>query len=101
MCSICLTDITLNKKELSCKHKYHTECIDKWLERKSTCPICRKEVGQEEPVMDFTLPNMTRRRTDRYELFTRNLSYRSQYYRTRLDMARERYRRTLFRNTHY
>ena len=43
MCSICLTDITLNEKKLSCKHKYHDICINKWLEKKSTCPICRKD----------------------------------------------------------
>ena len=91
MCSICLTDITLNKKELSCKHKYHKICIDKWLERKTTCPVCRKEVGSEDPVLDFTLPNMQRRRSVHDNLFTTSL-YRHQYYRERLERARDRYR---------
>ena len=91
MCSICLTDITLDKKELSCNHMYHKKCIDKWLERKSTCPVCRKEVGSEEPVVDFELP--TRRRTRvRDELFT-TFEGRSSYYRLQLERERYRYRR--------
>jgi hypothetical protein len=94
MCSICLTDITLNKKELICKHTYHKVCIDKWLENKSTCPICRKEVGSEEPVLDFTLPNMrtSAARTVQTDLFS-SMRERSNYYRLRLQSARERYER--------
>ena len=95
LCSICLTDITINKKELSCKHKYHKACIDKWLENKTTCPICRKEVGSEEPVLSYTLPtssSMMRRRSVRDDLFTSSRD-RSNYYRAQLEIARARYRR--------
>lgn len=93
MCSICLTDITINKKELSCKHQYHKKCIDKWLENKSTCPICRKDVGREEPVLDYTLPATSRRRRSvRDDMFS-TFEDRNNYYRHQLERARERYRR--------
>ena len=27
-----------------CKHYFHKKCIDKWLKKNSTCPICRQEL---------------------------------------------------------
>jgi len=94
MCSICLTDVTLDKKVLSCEHVYHKKCIDKWLDRKSTCPVCRKEVGTEDPVLDFTIPTSRRRRRVRDELFTSStFQERHNYYRLQLERERARYRR--------
>lgn len=94
MCSICLTDVTLDKKVLSCDHVYHKKCIDKWLDRKSTCPVCRKEVGTEDPVLDFTIPTSRRRRRVRDELFTSTtFQERHNYYRLQLERERARYRR--------
>ena len=46
-CSICLEKIKLGDqiKILPCSntvnHKYHSKCIDPWLEEKNTCPQCR------------------------------------------------------------
>lgn len=43
-CSICLSDIDnyqSDTKSLSCGHKYHTVCINRWLENNNTCPYCR------------------------------------------------------------
>jgi len=104
MCSICLTDVTLDKKALSCNHIYHKKCIDKWLERKSTCPVCRKEVGSEDPVLDFTLPSSRRRRRVRDDLFSSStFQERHNYYRLQLERERARYRRWQFstRNNTY
>lgn len=30
---------------LSCKHKYHTECINNWLQINKICPVCSTEVS--------------------------------------------------------
>jgi len=40
-CSICYEEITKDGVELKCKHFYHKECIDKWLQEHTTCPYCR------------------------------------------------------------
>ncbi|MCD7448287.1 hypothetical protein HAX54_040400 [Datura stramonium] len=45
-CSICLS--TIEDGEFvrilpNCKHNFHVECIDKWFNCHSTCPICRTE----------------------------------------------------------
>lgn len=39
-CSICL-DTLQSPKVLPCKHGFHSTCINKWLETKTTCPLCR------------------------------------------------------------
>ncbi|MFC1842998.1 RING finger domain-containing protein [Candidatus Dependentiae bacterium] len=43
-CTICLCEMENNRniKELVCKHKFHENCIDKWIKQNRTCPICRR-----------------------------------------------------------
>lgn len=43
-CSICYNKISSLNTKLSCGHEFHTNCIDDWLERSSSCPLCRKEI---------------------------------------------------------
>lgn len=43
-CSVCLSTIveeTMVKLLPNCKHTFHVECIDMWLNSNTTCPICR------------------------------------------------------------
>lgn len=42
-CAICREDFVAGEKgtRLACNHHYHTDCIDEWLERHATCPLCR------------------------------------------------------------
>eukprot|EP01016_Furgasonia_blochmanni_P045894 TRINITY_DN6532_c0_g1_i2.p1 TRINITY_DN6532_c0_g1~~TRINITY_DN6532_c0_g1_i2.p1 ORF type:complete len:336 (-),score=48.36 TRINITY_DN6532_c0_g1_i2:280-1287(-) len=42
-CAICINDYKNGEelRMLSCEHKFHKNCIDKWLLRKNECPICR------------------------------------------------------------
>ena len=46
ICSICQNSFTYNENILilPCKHIFHFQCIDKWLEKNNTCPIDRKEI---------------------------------------------------------
>lgn len=46
-CAICMEEMDINQTRLACSHGYHQECIARWLEQKSTCPICRHEVAIE------------------------------------------------------
>ena len=51
-CAVCLTQVEdgENVKRLGCKHVYHPECIDRWLERSRLCPVCKRDVltGESE-----------------------------------------------------
>lgn len=29
--------------ELKCRHIYHNECISKWFEQSSKCPVCKHD----------------------------------------------------------
>ena len=40
-CPICLEDGVLY--QLNCKHGFHMNCIDKWINKKNNCPLCRKK----------------------------------------------------------
>lgn len=31
----------------ACTHEYHARCIDPWLRKRTTCPVCRTEVRQK------------------------------------------------------
>lgn len=46
-CSICREIGEIGEEkcvELPCKHSFHFECIEPWLKRVSSCPICRKVI---------------------------------------------------------
>ncbi|XP_059277284.1 NEP1-interacting protein 1-like isoform X3 [Lycium ferocissimum] len=46
-CAICLQDFKDGDSARllpSCKHSFHTQCIDEWLFRHGSCPICRVEI---------------------------------------------------------
>jgi len=45
-CSICLMEYKEGEtvKSLPCTHRFHSECIDKWLESHNTCPVCKIQV---------------------------------------------------------
>jgi hypothetical protein len=45
-CLICMSEFKDDDeiRQLSCKHFYHKECIDKWLPEHGTCPNCRSHI---------------------------------------------------------
>ncbi|XP_057776702.1 E3 ubiquitin-protein ligase RING1-like [Salvia miltiorrhiza] len=49
-CPICIEDFEVNSdtsgavNELPCKHYFHKDCIVQWLQRSSTCPLCRHKL---------------------------------------------------------
>ena len=54
-CCICLTNLMVGIEghqliELrDCGHVFHFECISRWLDHKSRCPLCNREVGGPAP----------------------------------------------------
>ncbi|KAK9071265.1 hypothetical protein SSX86_009833 [Deinandra increscens subsp. villosa] len=50
-CSICLSrfeDVEVLRLLPKCKHAFHIDCVDKWLEKHSGCPLCRCKVSEED-----------------------------------------------------
>lgn len=39
-CAICNGELDDNITISECNHAYHTECINLWLKRRYTCPLC-------------------------------------------------------------
>ncbi|KAE8678805.1 extracellular ribonuclease-like [Hibiscus syriacus] len=50
-CAVCLTRFEPNELLRllpKCKHAFHAECVDTWLDAHSTCPLCRYRVDPED-----------------------------------------------------
>ncbi|KAE8718806.1 hypothetical protein F3Y22_tig00109987pilonHSYRG00045 [Hibiscus syriacus] len=61
-CTVCLSkfeDVEILRLLPKCKHGFHIGCIDKWLEKHSSCPLCRQKVNAEDLTM-FTYTNSLR-----------------------------------------
>lgn len=52
-------DIEILRLLPKCKHAFHIDCIDRWLEKHSSCPLCRHRVSAEDPAI-FTYSNSYR-----------------------------------------
>lgn len=52
-CVICLEDWEIGglAKEMPCKHRFHANCIEKWLGIHGSCPVCRYKMPVDK--MDF------------------------------------------------
>jgi len=49
LCVICLQQFKVNEsvRLLHCHHCYHQKCIDEWLTKKLTCPLCCRTIQPE------------------------------------------------------
>jgi ankyrin repeat protein len=44
-CAICLSDENLFKGYMtSCNHQFHAECLQQWIAKHNTCPMCRSSI---------------------------------------------------------
>ncbi|KAK7379983.1 hypothetical protein VNO78_32288 [Psophocarpus tetragonolobus] len=68
-CAVCLSkfeDVEILRLLPKCKHAFHIDCIDHWLEKHSSCPICRHKVNPEDHTT-FTYSNSLRRLANQSE----------------------------------
>lgn len=50
-CAVCLAkfeEVEILRLLPKCKHAFHIDCIDLWLESHSTCPLCRRKVTADD-----------------------------------------------------
>lgn len=53
-CAVCLNKFDAEEVLRllpKCKHAFHVECVDTWLEAHSTCPLCRYRVDPEDVLL--------------------------------------------------
>uniref|UniRef100_A0A7N0TID6 RING-type E3 ubiquitin transferase n=1 Tax=Kalanchoe fedtschenkoi TaxID=63787 RepID=A0A7N0TID6_KALFE len=61
-CAVCLSGFEPSdvlRLLPKCKHAFHVECVDTWLDAHSTCPLCRYRVDPEDVLLllhDHSLP---------------------------------------------
>ena len=45
-CSICLEEIIEDSvKTFECDHYFHLECLNQWVSKSATCPVCRTKLS--------------------------------------------------------
>ncbi|GMI84286.1 Arabidopsis Toxicos en Levadura 42 [Hibiscus trionum] len=62
-CSVCLSrfeDYKVIRLLPQCKHAFHVECIDEWLEEHSSCPLCRRKINAADDPAVLTYSNSFR-----------------------------------------
>ncbi|KAH6763124.1 hypothetical protein C2S52_020557 [Perilla frutescens var. hirtella] len=53
-CAVCLEgwEAGESAKEMPCKHRFHGDCIERWLNISGCCPVCRYQMPEEEKNRD-------------------------------------------------
>ena len=47
-CAVCLERMKIGERARrldQCGHRFHAKCVDKWLRRSETCPLCRQSLS--------------------------------------------------------
>lgn len=64
-CVVCLDELGVGDlvvKEMPCKHRFHGDCVEKWLKIHGSCPICRYKMPEEDGDSNDKSENRGRRR---------------------------------------
>ena len=61
-CSVCLDEFKSGEviRVLPCTHPFHRDCVDKWLYKKHTCPLCKFDIikGEHENTSEDAVPHI-------------------------------------------
>jgi len=72
-CPVCIKDFEKGNtaKVMPCKHVFHRECIEPWLEKTNSCPLCRHELPTDDE--DYELYKNEKKRAVEREKDLENL----------------------------
>ena len=74
-CSVCLSTISNGiSRTLPCNHVFHVDCIDRWKQRSSTCPMCRAPFDQPQYKVSVSVQHVPTNNTYRDSYVTGNVS---------------------------
>lgn len=70
-CSICQEEMIENETvlKLACRHTYHQQCVNNWLLKNNTCPLCRLEMPKEEKAQRVNVNRQNREDNHRLPYF--------------------------------
>lgn len=70
-CVICLEEFEVGgiAKEMPCKHRFHGDCIEKWLGMHGSCPVCRHSMPVDEEELGKKKDEEGRERRSRGEVW--------------------------------
>jgi len=53
-CPVCLKRCEQDDvyNELPCSHRFHKECVGRWLGKTNSCPLCRHELPTDDPAYE-------------------------------------------------
>ena len=59
-CCICLSGFSeeVPIRQLSCQHCFCAVCIEQWLMKEDTCPLCKNQVLKSKPFIQIALVNV-------------------------------------------
>lgn len=67
-CPICQDELKDEPtiRTLPCNHKFHKDCIQKWIEMRNLCPLCKQVADTTQPVreLDDDRPDLTQQMID-------------------------------------
>ena len=83
VCTICLELVSTNERRLQCNHVFHENCINRWLSRRSDCPVCRRPTNNRR--QRIVRQRTARQRTARQQRPNHNrMSHYNRIYRESL-----------------
>ncbi|CAK9172736.1 unnamed protein product [Ilex paraguariensis] len=50
-CAVCLAkfeDVEILRLLPKCRHAFHIDCVDQWLDKHSSCPLCRHKISPDD-----------------------------------------------------
>jgi E3 ubiquitin-protein ligase RNF38/44 len=49
---VCMSDFEQDDllRVLPCSHEFHSDCVDRWLKVKRECPLCRRDIHNDQRV---------------------------------------------------